>query len=311
MQELYPRIVRHFIGRRHETRMIFAALLSGRHVMLEGPPGTSKSTILKSIVQEMGVPFVQVTGNNDLTSTKLVGHFDPAQALAKGYKPEHFQYGLLTEAMKEGAILYVEEFNRLPDDATNVFVTAMSERELALPRLGLVVAKPEFRVVAALNPYDDTGTMRMSRTLRDRFCSIKMDYQSRDEELDIVKRRTGSGHTGLVETAVEIARRTRTHKDIRLGASVRGAIDMVFIARQLLDFSDETEAERAHLALASALMALRDKIWLNETTSRAPDDIIQEVWQGLAEEWYTSEGEFWDLGDPNELKKTTRSQLTS
>jgi MoxR-like ATPase len=304
MQELYPHIVRHFVGRRHETRMVLAALLSGRHVMLEGPPGTSKSTICKSLVQEMGVPIVQITGNSDLTSTKLLGHFDPAQALAKGYKSEHFQYGPLTQAMNEGAILYVEEFNRLPDDTTNVFVTAMSERELALPHLGPVVAKPEFRVVAALNPYDDTGTIRVSRTLRDRFCSIKMDYQSRDEEIDIVKRRTGSSHLGLVATAVEMVRRTRTHKNIRLGASVRGAIDMVFIARQLLDFSDGIETERAHLALSAALMALRNKIWLNETTRRTPDDIIQEIWQGLAEQWYTPEGEFWELGNPNELKKT-------
>ena len=304
MQELYPRIVRHFVGRRHETRMILAALLSGRHVMLEGPPGTSKSTIFKSIVQEMGVPFIQLTGDRDLTSPKLLGHFDPAQALAKGYRPEHFQYGPLTQAMNEGAIFYVEEFNRLPDDTTNAFVTAMSERELNIPRLGAVVAKAEFRVIAVLNPHDDTGTMRVSRTLRDRFCSIKMDYQSRDEELDIVKRHTGGGHQGLVETGVEMARRTRIHRDVRLGASVRGAIDMVFIARQLLDFSDRAEAERAHLACSSALMALRDKIWLNETTSRAPDDVIQEIWQGLAEEWHSPEGEFWELGTPNELKKT-------
>lgn len=311
MQELYPRIVRHFVGRRHETRMILAALLSGRHVMLEGPPGTSKSTILRGIVQEMGVPFIQVTGNSDLTSTKLLGHFDPAQVLAKGYKPEYFQYGPLTQAMKEGAILYVEEFNRLPDDTTNVFVTAMSERELTIPHLGAVVAKPEFRVVAALNPHDDTGTMRVSRALRDRFCSIRMDYQSRDEELDIVKRHTGGGHLGLIATAVEMTRRARAHKEVRLGASVRGAIDMVFIARQLLDFSDGAEAERAHLAFSAALMALRDKIWLNETTSRAPDDIIQEIWQGLAEEWRTPEGEFWELGDPNEVKKNRRDQPTS
>ena len=76
------------------------------------------------------------------------------------------------------------------------------------------------------------------------------------------------------------------------------------VTRQLLDLSDGTEAERAHLACSSALMALRDKIWLNETTSRAPDDVIQEIWQGLAEEWRTPEGEFWELGDPNELKKT-------
>jgi MoxR-like ATPase len=311
MQELYSRVVHHFIGRRHETRMILAALLGGRHVMLEGPPGTSKSTILKSVVQEMGIPFTQVTGNSDLTSTKLLGHFDPAQVLSKGYKPEHFEYGPLTQAMKEGAILYVEEFNRLPDDTTNVFITATSERELTLPYLGCVVAKPEFRVVAALNPYDDAGTARVSRALRDRFCSMRMDYQNRDEEIDIVKRHTGHDNLGLVATAMEMARRTRTHKDIRLGASVRGAIDLVLIACQLLDSPDGAGTERTQLVFSSALMALRDKIWLNETTSRTPEEIIQEIWQSLAEEWQTSDGEFWELGDPNELKKKPTAQQAS
>ena len=311
MQELYSRVVHHFVGRRHETRMIVAALLGGRHVMLEGPPGTSKSTILKSVVQEMGIPFIQVTGNSDLTSTKLLGHFDPAQVLSKGYKPEHFEYGPLTQAMQEGAILYVEEFNRLPDDTTNVFITATSERELTLPYLGCVVAKPEFRVVAALNPYDDAGTARVSRALRDRFCSIRMDYQNRDEEIDIVKRHTDHDNLGLVATAMEMARRTRAHKDIRLGASVRGAIDLVLIACQLLDSPDGAGTERTQLVFSSALMALRDKIWLNETTSRTSEDIIQEIWQSLAEEWHTPDGEFWELGDPNELKKKPTVQQAS
>ena len=167
--------------------------------------------------------------------------------------------GPLTQAMQEGAILYVEEFNRLPDDTTNAFITATSERELTLPYLGCVVAKPEFRVVAALNPYDDAGTARVSRALRDRFCSIRMDYQNRDEEVDIVKRHTDQGNLGLVATAMEMTRRTRAHKDIRLGASVRGAIDLVLIACQLLDSQDGAGTERTHLVFSSALMALRTK----------------------------------------------------
>src|SRR2546427_11225699 len=95
MPDRYDLITRHFVGRRYETRMILAALLSGRHVILEGPPGTSKSTILQSIVKEMHVPFIQVTGNRDLTAAKLIGHFDPPQPPTKGYKPGHFQYGPL------------------------------------------------------------------------------------------------------------------------------------------------------------------------------------------------------------------------
>jgi MoxR-like ATPase len=291
MPELYDLITRHFVGRRQETQLILAALLSGRHVILEGPPGTSKSTVLQSIVKEMRVPFIQVTGNQDLTAAKLIGHFDLAQAPAKRYKPEHFQYGPLTWAMREGAILYVEEFNRLPGDTASVFVPATAEHALAVPRLGGVVAKPEFRVVAAMNPLDDTGTVRVSRTLRDRFCSIYLDYQSRDEEIEIVKRHSGGLPFGLVQTAVELTRRTRAHQDVRQGASVRGAIDLVMIARQLLDTPPSgSEDERAALVFSAALMALRGKLWLAETASRTPEGVIGEIWQALAAEWQNNLG---------------------
>ncbi len=290
MPDRYDLITRHFVGRRHETRLILAALLSGRHVILEGPPGTSKSTVLQSIVKEMRVPFIQVTGNQDLTAAKLIGHFDLAQAPAKRYKPEHFQYGPLTWAMREGAILYVEEFNRLPDDTASIFVPATAEHTLAVPRLGVVVAKPEFRVVAAMNPLDDTGTLRVGRTLRDRFCSIYLDYQGRDEEIEIVKRRSGGLPFGLVQTAVELTRRTRTYPDVRQGASVRGAIDLVMIARQLLDTPSGSEDERAALVFSAALMALRGKIWLAEAASRTPEEVIGEIWQALAAEWQDTLG---------------------
>ena len=83
--------------------------------------------------------------------------------------------------MKEGRYLYVEEFNRLPDETTNVFVTVMSENKLVVPRLGIVEGHENFRIIAALNPLDDIGISRISRALKDRFCSFKMEYQPRSE----------------------------------------------------------------------------------------------------------------------------------
>lgn len=313
MQELYNRITRHLVGRRQESEIILAVILSGRHLLLEGPPGTSKSTILQALVREMRRPIFSVTGNSDLTTAKLLGHFDPSRVLADGYKPEYFQYGPLTRAMLDGAILYVEEFNRLPDDTANVFVGITSEAEISIPHLGTVRAKPEFRVIGALNPHDDTGTLRLSRALRDRFCSIHLDYQSSQEENEIVRMQTGeerlsiskNDDASLVEMAVEICRRTRGHKDIRLGASVRGAIDMVLIARQLRHHLDaDLSSEELHrIVFPAALTALRDKVWLNETTSRSPDDVIEEIWQGLAERWQRDGSEGGDLTDVYDLKK--------
>jgi MoxR-like ATPase len=67
------------VGRRRELELILAAVAATRDVLLEGPPGTSKSTLLRAITAEWGVPLVFVEGNADLTPAKLVGHHNPAR----------------------------------------------------------------------------------------------------------------------------------------------------------------------------------------------------------------------------------------
>ena len=64
--------------------------------------------------------------------------------------------------MRAGGFLYIEEFNRAPEDTLNTLLTAMAERRIAVPRVGTVEALPTFRVVASMNPYDNVGTARLS-----------------------------------------------------------------------------------------------------------------------------------------------------
>lgn len=280
MKNVYERVV----GRRREILMIVSALEAGKHIFLEGPPGTSKSTILQAVSECTGRQYCLVTGNSDLTTSKLIGYFDPAETLARGYRPEFFQYGPLLQAMKEGMYLYVEEFNRLPDETTNVFITAMSEKRLTVPRLGIVAADPAFRIIAALNPLDDIGISRISRALKDRFTSIRIDYQTREEEIEIVRRRTGGAEDGIVELAVDIARETRKHPDLKLGASVRGSIDMVDVYRSGRDLQPGNPSgalKAGDLKTQAAFMAFRNKIWLYETSERKPEEIIEEIMERL------------------------------
>lgn len=311
MHDLYERITRRVVGRRREMMIILAALQTGRNVFLEGPPGTSKSTMLKAIVEGLDRPFFWVTGNSDLTATKLVGYFDPALVLSEGYRPEHFEYGPLTRAMKEGGILYIEEFNRLPDDTSNIFVTAMSERAIPVPRLGTIQAKPEFCVVASLNPHDDIGTLRISRALRDRFCSIWMEYQDKEEEKEIVSRNIAGADasavaktSSLIDLAVNFCRRTREHSDVHLGASVRGAIDMTLVTLQLLANNDigVGHTARPELVRMAAHCALRDKIRLNDICERKVDDVIDDIWTAVGMEPAMKNDDFWRL-ELQELKK--------
>jgi MoxR-like ATPase len=72
----------------------------------------------------------------------------------------------------------------------------MAERELTVPRAGTVRAEPGFRVGAAMNPFDNVGTARLSGAITDRLCRVRMGYQPEGEERDIVSQRTSSPDTG-------------------------------------------------------------------------------------------------------------------
>jgi MoxR-like ATPase len=269
------------VGRRRELELVTAALAASRHVLLEGPPGTGKSTLLRAIAERAGLDLVFVEGNAELTPARLAGHFDPARVLTDGYAEDVFVDGPLVRALREGGLLYVEEINRVPEETLNLLITVMSEGELTVPRLGRVVAAPGFRMVAAMNPYDAVGTARISGAVYDRVCRVSMGYQSLDDELSIVAheaRATGAaGDDDFVRRVVSVVRGTREHPDVRIGSSVRGAIDLVLIADELAQLRGTAPAE-PETALDAACTALSGRIRVHESCHRSPEEIVAELW---------------------------------
>ena len=269
---------------------MLAAVAAGRDILLEGPPGTSKSTLLRAITAEWGIPLVFVEGNADLTPAKLVGHHNPARVLREDYSPDNFVDGPLCEAMRDGGFLYIEEFNRAPEDTLNTLLTAMAERRIAVPRVGEVAAADTFRVIASMNPYDNIGTTRLSTSVHDRLCRLAITYQDAAAERGIVALRAPLPdsrppvYERLVADAVAVTRATRAHADIRQGQSVRGAIDLTLVAGQLFSLARDgmrgagTQAGRvgrrarptAETVYDAMVVALSGRIFLDETVEAHP-----------------------------------------
>ena len=277
---LVDRLDSEVVGRRRELELLVAALAADRHVLLEGPPGTGKSTVLRSLAEATGSEFVFVEGNAELTPSRFVGTFDPAQVLADGYVPEAFVDGPLITALRDGALLYVEEINRVPEETLNVLITVMSEAELHVPRLGRVGAAGGFRLVAAMNPFDSVGTARISAAIYDRMCRITMGYQDAETETRVVLREVPGADPDFAARVVTVVRGTRTHPGVRVGSSVRGAIDLVLLARELAALRETSFADY-ETGLDAALAALSGRLRVYEGGEHQADEIVRQLWAGV------------------------------
>ncbi|MBA7640031.1 hypothetical protein ES703_47692 [subsurface metagenome] len=107
--------------------------------------------------------------------------------IAQGYVEDSYVYGPLASAMMNGGCLFINEINRMPESTQNILLTALDEKIIGIPKLKTIHAEENFFVIATLNPSSTVGTTVLGEALKDRFIWIKLDYQTPNEELEIIK----------------------------------------------------------------------------------------------------------------------------
>jgi MoxR-like ATPase len=127
-----------------------------------------------------------------------------------------------------------------------------------------------------MNPFDNVGTARVSVSIYDRLCRMVVDYQSEDEELEIVRLRTAADRPEVARLAVGVTRATRSAPQLRSGASVRAAIDFVLVERSMRTMLRRPALDAEQLVLVGQL-ALSSKVVADESWGRSSDDIVREL----------------------------------
>lgn len=300
-KDISGKISEFIVGNRDLTELILIALLAEGHILIEGLPGTAKTTLAKGISLITGCEFARIQGAVDL---------QPADMIGVQIYNQHTGEFTLRKGPIFTNILLADELNRVHPKAQSAFIESMSERQTTIDGITLPLPRP-FIVIATQNSFELEGTFPLIEAQRDRFMfSIGIGHLNADEELDII-RRVSTGYLiwntfaadvspvtdpeGLLkyidlvssvrmEDPVhryirDIVIATRNHPDIALGASSRASIAFVRGAKGAAALQGRPYVIPDDVKLI-AKAVLMHRIYLTreaEIEGLKPADIIREI----------------------------------
>ena len=234
------------VGMNHVTDQLLMALIAGGHVLLEGVPGTAKTTLCRTFSSVLGIHYerVQFTPDvlpSDVTGTQVLDRQTSNFVLRKG--PVFCQ------------LLLADELNRAPARTQSSLLEAMQERQVTIEGKTLALPEP-FMVLATQNPIEQEGVYRLPEAQLDRFLfRIHVGYPERNQEVDMLELQSRNiakpspvtsadeivaiqqqldsvyGTRELQEYIVDLIRQSRQHPDLALGGSPRAAINLMKAGR--------------------------------------------------------------------------------
>lgn len=190
------------------------AYRSGLFVLIIGPKGTGKTTLVRKFASSLKKDLSSVNFSLRTRESHLVG----TRTIDKG--EISFVEGVLVKSMREGTMLYLDELNAAEADVLLRLDEALDDRrQLVLKEADgrIVRASPDWFVIATINPLSHVGTKELPPQLLSRFpVRMRLDYPPEELELEIVKR-----HVKMDEAKMrDVKHATQLAKSLREAAAV-------------------------------------------------------------------------------------------
>ena len=296
-QRIVDEVERAIVGKRQEVELVLMTLLANGHVLLEDLPGLAKTLLARSLAAVTDLKFTRVQFTPDLMPMDITGStvLDPVA------RAPMFRQGPVF-----GNLLLADEINRAPAKTQSALLEAMQERQVTVDGVSHTLEAP-FLVIATQNPIDYEGTYPLPEAQVDRFLArTRLGYPDQAAEQEIITRRADRGRDeielmmvthksellrmqdvvervevspAVVRYIVEITDATRRSARVRVGASPRGSLAVMKLARARAALSarsfvtPDDVREVALPALAHRLI-LRPEFWAQDLTE---DKVIEEI----------------------------------
>jgi MoxR-like ATPase len=273
------------IGKREAVELVLFALLADGHVLIEDLPGLGKTLLARSFAQVCAMDFARIQFTPDLIPSDITG----ASIYDRSSGSFTFEPGPIFTN-----ILLADEINRAPGKTQAALLEAMEERQVTLENTTRQLESP-FLVLATQNPIEYEGTYPLPEAQLDRFLvRITIGYPSEDAERDILLERSRRRNERielepvcdrqtlramqaaiedvhvappLAEYAVAIARATRDSPQLAVGASPRGSLALMKLARARAaylgrDFVTPDDIKAVSIPALAHRLTLAPELWV-------------------------------------------------
>jgi len=296
-ERIRAEVERVIVGKPEAVTMVLLGILAAGHILIEDLPGLGKTLLARTVAAVLGLDFTRVQFTPDMLPADLTGATVPD--LRTG-DPVFRPGPVFTN------LLLADEINRTPPKTQAALLEAMAEGQVSTDGQTRPLPAP-FIVLATDNPIEYEGTYPLPEAQLDRFTArVRLGYLGAGGEAEMVRRRIRRGsappradqvtgaagllamresleqvHVGpdVLGYIVALVAATRAHPKVSVGASPRGTLAVVQLARghAVLGERDYVTPEDVKAVAVPALahrLVLRPEMWVRQVTG---DDLVAEV----------------------------------